>query len=118
MNTLKAEAIIDRFTSDPAAKERILKYVQDVKSGKTSLDKIINANTKDPVLKGKIKEIVGKVNAGHSIHAITSYHTPDANRAASAAEAVSRHIGAVDHIVRADPITQKIPKKGAKKGKR
>jgi hypothetical protein len=120
MNTLKAEAIISRFTSDPAAAAKILQYVQDVKGGKKGLDKIINENTKDPVVKAKIKEIIAKLQKGVDAHSITSYHHADAEKAISAAETINKHRGAIEHIVSADPGTFKITpkKKSTKKGKR
>jgi hypothetical protein len=103
----KAEQIIDHFTDDPAIKADILATIEDVKNGKypsdengTTTDKVIARYTSHPGVQAKIKEIIGKVGAGHSMSAIGGYHHPDPAKAVSASEAMSEHKGAVEHILK------------------
>ncbi len=95
----KAEKIIDHFTDDAELKAKILKQVDAVRAGTMTLNDVIAEHTDDPAVVAKIKEIAGKVKAGHSMHAIAGYHHADTTKATSAAEAVLKHHGAVKHIL-------------------
>jgi hypothetical protein len=99
MDTTKAEAIIARFTSDPKIKAQVLANIADFKAGKTSVDQIIAANTSDPALAAWIKTFIGKIQAGHQVHTLTSFGTPDSNQALGAAETANMHRGAIAAIV-------------------
>lgn len=98
----KAEQVIDHFTKDAGLKAKILKEIDAAKKTGKSLEAIIAEFTTDAGITAKIKEIAGKVSAGHKIHAITGYHHSDVNKANSAAENVLKHHGAVEHIMKTD----------------
>jgi ketosteroid isomerase-like protein len=98
----KAEQIVDHFVPDPAIKAHILSTIADMKGNPDArdVDKIIARYTDDPVLTAKIKEIIGKVAAGHSMHAIAGYHISDPATAVRASHAISGHRAVVEHILK------------------
>ena len=96
----KAEQIVDHFVSDPALKAKIHEQIRKAREEGVSLDDIISEFTDDAGTRSKIKEIAGKVAAGHSIDHITGYHHADPAKAQSAAKNVRRHRETVKNIMK------------------
>src|SRR3954447_16195788 len=97
----KAEQIVDHMTSDPQVKADVLGAIEDIKAnpGKHNVDTIIARFTDDPELTRKIKEIIGKVKAGHSMHSIAAYHHADPATAHAAGDKIAGHKAVVEHIL-------------------
>ena len=95
----KTELIIDHFTGDADLKAKIMAQVERVRAGAMTVDEVIAEHTTDPKITAKIKEIIGKVKAGHSVHSITGYHHADPKKAQSTAENILKHHGVVHNIL-------------------